>query len=406
MPLILAVSATGLMALIVMQLIWMRHSWQLSEQIFSQRVSMALCSSIESYQDGTWCAGDKCTIRNKTQGLGMKEAAILPVNMVDKPEFRSVLDKSLMFYQIDLNYVLNLSAEKKCGPDSYQTTVFLPELGGKEAYLGISFPDKQKFLLGGMNLMVLTSALILVFITVVLLFVNWALVKQRRLLKTNVDFFNNMAHEFRTPLSNIRLAVSMLVRKNEGLKDNPLVEVVRLENTRLLEEVERVLHLAKTESGDYALEKEVIDLKGLLQSALKSLTLVVADRGATITLEEIPEDLQVSGDRQHLCNVFRNLLDNALKYTRELPLIRIFARPEAQGVVIVIQDNGIGIPLAQREMIFEKFQRVHQGNQHDRKGFGLGLAYVKNMIELHKGSVRVLSEENRGSRFEVYLPTV
>ena len=403
---ILIASALGGIALVVIQLIWMRHSWQLSEEIFNQRVSMALCATIETYDGGSLCAGSHCSMAKNSETLVLANVNHLPAGLIDKPDFRTELNKTLAFYQIDLDYQLSLSTTKQCQPDVYQTVVSLPALKGKEAYLRMSFPNKKSFILRSMNLMMFATVIILIFVTVLLLLVNWSLMKQKRLLQTNVDFFNNMAHEFRTPLSNIGLAVNMLSKKHGELKGNQLIEIIRRENKQLLHEVERVLQLAKVENGDYALEKERVSVSQLLQNAIDSLSMPIAERQATLLLEDVPNDLYIFGDKQHLGNVFRNLLDNALKYTKERPLIRISVQTDDKGVIVAVQDNGIGIPTNQREMIFEKFQRIHHGDKHAAKGFGLGLAYVKNMIELHKGFVRVSSEENRGSKFEVYLPTV
>ncbi len=183
------------------------------------------------------------------------------------------------------------------------------------------------------------------------------------------------------------------------------MDVIRRENTHLLGEVERVLHLASIENGDYMLQKETVSVKQLIQSAISSLSMAISERQATVCVEQLT-DLSVAGDRQHLVSVFRNILDNALKYTTGQPHISIAAKPHEQGVLISIQDNGIGIPKEQRELIFEKFQRVHTGDEQLRKGFGLGLAYVKRMVELHKGYVFVNSESHQGSRFDIFLPAM
>ncbi|MBL7815623.1 MAG: HAMP domain-containing histidine kinase [Saprospiraceae bacterium] len=404
---LLIASALGVIGLVISQVIWINHSWQLSEAIFNQRVSLALCASIQAYDGGALCEGGRCTAMDTQGTVLMDNLTELPVDLIDKAAFREEFDKSLRFNQINLDYTLSLSKVKsECSKDVYQTAVSLPMAGGQQAYLRIVFPNKKGFLLKNMGFMVVSTILILIAITLILLFVNWSLVKQKRLLQTNVDFFNHMAHEFRTPLSNIGLAINRLTRKHPELKGNQFVDVIRHENTQLLGEVERVLHLANVENGDYALQKEVIGLKTLLQSAINSLTMPIAERKAQVYLDAIPDDAQILGDRQHLGNVFRNILDNALKYTTAQPHIEISAKPQAKGIVVAIQDNGIGIPQTQYEMIFEKFQRVHRGNEYAQKGFGLGLAYVKHMIELHKGSVHVSSEENKGSRFEVFLPTI
>jgi two-component system phosphate regulon sensor histidine kinase PhoR len=137
---------------------------------------------------------------------------------------------------------------------------------------------------------------------------------------------------------------------------------------------------------------------------MSEMLIQIEQRKAKVSLQEIPDHLAISGDKQHLTNVFRNLIDNALKYASVQPVISISASEQDEGIMISVQDNGIGIPASHSKMIFEKFQRVQQGNLHEQKGFGLGLAYVKKIVELHKGSIRVDSEVNRGSRFNVYLP--
>lgn len=407
-PVVLIASALGVIALVVSQLIWMRYSWQLSEQIFNQRVAMALCSTIENYDGGKLCSGGKCSMKNDEGLFAMENDVNLPTQLLSIPAFRSELSKSLNFHQINLDYDLSLSRDNKKQSDVFQSIIMLPDSNGqnRETYLKIAFPNKKAFILKNMNFMVIATVLILSFITGVLLLVNWSLVKQKRLLQTHVDFFNNMAHEFRTPLSNIGLAVNMLSKKNPELKDNQLIDIIRRENIQLLYEVERVLHIAGLENGDYALQKENFLLKKQLQSAIHSLTMPIEEKQAHITLDAVPDDVEIYGDKQHLGSVFRNLLDNALKYTVVKPDIRISAKKNMQGVLISFQDNGIGIPQGQKDMIFEKFQRIHHGAQHNQKGFGLGLAYVKNMIEMHKGYVRVSSEENKGSRFDIFLPII
>jgi two-component system phosphate regulon sensor histidine kinase PhoR len=142
----------------------------------------------------------------------------------------------------------------------------------------------------------------------------------------------------------------------------------------------------------------------LLRSVTDDLEIQIDQRKAEVIIEDIPDDIQIFGDKQHLVNVFRNLIENALKYATEQPKILITSKEQNEGILISIQDNGIGIPASQREYIFEKFQRVQQGNLHEQKGFGLGLSYVKRIVELHKGFIQVDSEINKGSRFNVYLP--
>lgn len=393
---ILAASVLAVLGLVVFQMSWMRYSSDLSEELFNQRASMALCNAVERYAGGALCG-------NPNSAGCCASANELPCDSV----FQANLRQSLDFYQINLDYQLSLSKERQSCADNktVQCAVEVPtDSGAAGAFLNVAFPEKETFVLRKMNFMVLATILILLFVASVLLMANWSLMKQKRLLRTNVDFFNNMAHEFRTPLTNIGLAANMLAKKNEALKDNPMLDIIRRENAKLLQQVERVLYLASFENGDYALQKEQLLLRPLLQAVRDEMSMQIEQRQAVVNMEGVPAHLEIFGDRLHLGNVFRNLLDNALKYGGERPQIKITAQEQGKGVLISLQDNGIGIPSGQCGLIFEKFQRVGQGNLHDQKGFGLGLAYVKSMVEMHKGQVRVSSELNNGSCFEVFLP--
>lgn len=395
-------SVLAVVGLVVFQLSWMRHSRNLSEEIFSQRVCMALCSVVENYGGGMLCQKEGAAT---VPGIVPIGGYTLPDDLTTDSTFRADLRNALDFYQIDLDFQVMLATEKQPCGSAHQCAVTLPASNGEDAFVTVVFLDKEAFITEKMTFMVLATVLILLFTAAVLLFANRSLRKQKRLLQTNVDFFNNMAHEFCTPLTNMGLALNMLAKKQPALQDDRLVEVLRRENNRMLHEVERVLHLASLDNGDYTLQKERLPLKNLLQSVLDDMEISIAERQAKVRLGEVPEHLEVFGDRLHLANVFRNLLDNALKYSREQPEIRISVKEQPRGILVAVEDNGIGIPVGQKELIFEKFQRASRGDLHEQKGFGLGLAYVKSMVEMHKGSVRVSSEERRGSRFEVFLPT-
>lgn len=403
---LLVATALAIIGLVIFQLTWIRHSRQLSEEIFNQRVTMALCSTVENYCDGALCQkGD-----DEALACGTKTSSnMVPVNVENDAAFRAELRKSLDFYQIHLEYRLILVDEASSQTQGTRCgwLIPLPAAAGEEpALLQLDFPNKNAFVLGEMKFMIAATVLILLFTTIVLLSANWALLRQKRLLQTNVDFFNNMAHEFRTPLTNVGLAAGMLARKDPDIKGRNLLEIIRRENAKLLAQVERILHLARLENGDHALKKENLLLLDLLQSVVDEMDMQIQERGAMVVISPAPDRLEVFGDRLHLGNVFRNLLDNALKYGGSNPEIIISVKEQFQGLLISIQDNGAGIPSTERKLIFQKFQRAGQGDLHEQKGFGLGLAYVKSMVEMHKGFVRVSSELDQGSVFEVFLPRI
>ena len=404
---LLICSTLAVIGLIIFQLTWMKHSRQLSDEIFNQRVYMALCSTVEDYGGGALCskdgAGATCMAMDPVQSN-----FVIPTDLAIDPAFNEQLRRTLDFYQVNDDYEITLSdvaMPEECLSSVYQCAIAIPsDTLEHSAFIHLTFNDRDNFQLSKMPFMVIASILILLFIAIVLLFANWSLMKQKKLLETNVDFFNNMAHEFRTPLTNMGLAVNLLMKKQKDLKGNDYLEIIKRENSKLLGQVERVLHLASVESGDYSLQKERLHLKSLLLGVQEEMHMQIKESQAVIRLDGVSESLDVFGDRLHLGNVFRNLLDNALKYSNGNPEIRISAIENAKGIVVSVEDNGIGIPAGQCELIFEKFQRAGQGDLHERKGFGLGLAYVKRMVELHHGSVLVNSEVNKGSRFDVFLP--
>ncbi len=405
---LLSASTLAMIGLIIFQYKWIDHSRKLSNEIFMQRASMALCSTLEEYGGGSICNAMSC---DKIASLipGTDNVDNLPSSqssLVHNEDFQTDLRKTLDFYNIDLNYSLTQS---NGGPVSTKNqtccVVNIPtQTNQKEASIKLDFPDKEKFLMGNLKFMIGSSVLILLFTAMVLLLANWWLLKQKKLLQTNVDIYNNMAHEFRTPLTNIGLAASFLAKDISNPKNEKMLDIISRENSKLIEQVERVLHLAKIDNRKYDLNREQIHLKSLLTAVRHDLEIQIEERNATVSIDSIPAELEIFGDRQHLTNVFRNLIENALKYAGERPQISITTKEQKEGISIAFEDNGVGIPAAQHEHIFEKFRRVQNGNLHTEKGFGLGLTYVKRIIELHKGTIRVDSEVNKGSCFTIYLP--
>lgn len=408
-PLLLIASTLAMVGLVIFQYKWINHSRELYNEVFHQRACMALCSTLEEYGEGAICNSEtySAACNPSPSALPMLNSET-PTHhsLVEDDHFHSDLRKTLDFYNIDLNYQISQFREEPCDSITQGATcmVSIPsEIDSGESFITLDFPEKQAFMMGKLKFMIGASILILFFTAFVLLLANWWLLKQKRLLKTNVEIYNNMAHEFRTPLTNISLAANLLSKNVDSSKNNKFLEIIERENARLIRQVERVLHLARLDNGDYDLRNEQLDVKALLEGVKEEMSIQIESRNATVKID-IPEHFEISGDRQHLTNVFRNLIDNALKYAEGQPNIAITAHEQQDGILISVQDNGVGIPASQSEFIFEKFQRIQHGNVNAQKGFGLGLAYVKKIVELHKGSVRVESEVNKGSVFNVYLP--
>ena len=222
------------------------------------------------------------------------------------------------------------------------------------------------------------------------------------------DFVNNMTHEFKTPISTISLTGEMLL-KDRVLKDSDKAKrytrIILDENNRLKKQVEQVLQIAVIDRGEFKLKQQEVNMHDILQSQANTFEAIVNERGGMIQQQLEAEDADITGDRTHLENIIANLIDNAIKYSTEIPHIRIETTNKNSGIVVSVHDNGIGISSENKNQIFKNLYRVPTGNVHNVKGFGLGLYYVKKMVEAHGGNITLESELGKGSSFYIYLPT-
>jgi two-component system phosphate regulon sensor histidine kinase PhoR len=216
-----------------------------------------------------------------------------------------------------------------------------------------------------------------------------------------------MTHEFKTPIATVSLATEALqdpdIRQNQSIVDR-YVQVIRDENKRLGMQVEKVLQIASLDKKDFRIKFESADVHDIIEKALVNINISVEKRHGVITSQLLASNAIIEADKVHLTNIIHNLLDNANKYSPDAPVIHIRTENISTGIIIKISDQGIGMTKEAIEKIFEKFYRVSTGNVHDVKGFGLGLAYVKDIVDMHKGIVSVKSELGKGSTFKVYLP--
>jgi two-component system, OmpR family, phosphate regulon sensor histidine kinase PhoR len=231
-----------------------------------------------------------------------------------------------------------------------------------------------------------------------------ALAQDRRVLRRTTDFVNNMVHEFRTPLTNISLATTMITRSEANAeKRNHFAGIIRDESEKLKLQVDRLLQLA-SEKDDLASVKREIDVDEIISEQVHSFEMQVSNAGGHITFETSAKNSSIHGDSLMISAAIRNLLDNALKYSGQSPAIMITSRNEGKNLVIAVADSGIGIKQEDQKFIFDKFYRVPNGDVHDVKGFGIGLSFVKKVMETHKGSVTVKSEPGKGSTFTLTFP--
>lgn len=274
-------------------------------------------------------------------------------------------------------------------------------------FLAVHFPHKEQYLLKSSWMMLSASLLlVVVLISSFYYFVN-TILQQKKLSVMKTDFINNMTHEFKTPISTINLACEVLGDHSVEIpkdRSERYVGVIKEENQRLGKLVENILQTAILDKGEFKLNLSPIDLHQLISQATGNIQLQVDQRQGKIHQNLEASDNVLTGDRTHLTNVIYNLLDNAVKYTEGSPEITLSTRNLSQGIELTVKDNGIGISRDNQKKIFDKLYRVPTGNIHNVKGFGLGLSYVKAVVEKHGGTVEVDSSPGKGSTFTIYLP--
>ncbi len=290
---------------------------------------------------------------------------------------------------------------------SYVFSLFPNVVFRSPEFLLLYFPNQQKYMLTQMNIM---SAISTIFILVIISSFTYTIIiifRQKKLSLIKNDFINNMTHELKTPISTISLACQALrdkdVQKSENLYQN-YINVINEENERLGMMAEKVLQTAQLEKGKLRLNKVGFNLHDVIEDAIKKIDLQLKTRHGKITTDLAAEFSFVEADKVHLTNVIFNLLDNGIKYSHNSPEIKISTENVNKGMLIHVSDKGMGISKSNQKKIFDTLYRISTGNVHNVKGFGLGLSYVKAIIELHGGFINLESEVKKGTVFSIFVP--
>ncbi len=295
------------------------------------------------------------------------------------------------------------------GTREYKTLLFSDNSSPKPDFLYVYFPDQHAEQIKATTDFVLPSLLLTIIIIGIFVFTLQIILRQKKLSQIKNDFINNMTHELKTPISTISLASQML-------KDNSLVHspstidhisgVILDESKRLSSQVEKVLQMAVFNEGRLKLKFTEIDLNQIVSQATANFEIRVTNSNGTLSTNLSADNTMINGDEIHITNVIYNLLDNAEKYSKEIPKIEISTENKSNWVIVQIRDYGIGIPKDNLNQIFERFYRIPTGNVHNVKGFGLGLSYVKRIVEEHHGKIKVESTVGKGSKFRLYFPVI
>ena len=281
--------------------------------------------------------------------------------------------------------------------DGHYFTVFFPDIDGHP------LDARENNAKSPWVYLMIIVGLILAFFA----FTISVIIRQKRLSEVKTDFINNMTHELKTPISTIGLSSEMLLREdftNDSERLKRYAGLIYKENKRLEHQVERVLNISKLNKNELSLKKSTLHLHELIEEAADSFRFNQLQSGGEIRLEMNASPDEINGDQVHITNVFFNLIDNAVKYSEEKPEVFVSSANDKKGVLITIGDKGIGIKKEDVKQIFDKFYRVSTGNVHNVKGFGLGLYYVKLVIEAHGGTIHVKSQIGEGTIFTIWLP--
>ena len=342
---------------------------------------------------------------------------------VNRQMVDSLLKKAFSERGMDINYdfavqnsvnkplfgTVGFMANTKTSADLYKATLFPNDLTGNKSQLVVYFRDQRAFLLQDSIFPVLSSLVLFLMILGCFYAAVMTILKQRKLADIKNDFINNMTHEFKTPISTISLAIEMAQEQTEAQQPSSqkmarYLGVVRDETKRLGSHVEKVLQMALLDGGDVKLQIKKLNIHDIIEKSLHNMSVQIEQKNGQVDFDFEAQNEHVEADELHLTNILVNLIDNANKYSPDQPYISIQTRNVDAGVVVRVTDAGVGMTTDQLGRIFDKFYRVPTGNLHNVKGFGLGLSYVKKMVELHHGTLEARSVVGQGSWFEIMLP--
>lgn len=306
----------------------------------------------------------------------------------------------------DIDYTSFVCHSENCDRSDSTSSYRFPDLNIHNYYFGVHFPDKKLFLLSDLDNWFVSSAILLV----VMAFFVYALMlifKQKRLSEIQNDFINNMTHEFKTPISTISISSEVLMKPEIVNTPERLLSyaaIIRKEAARLKKNVDTVLQTANIAQKIDKLNFEEVDINELIEDLSINCEPLFKEKNGELLIDLKAKNALIKADRLHFTNIIHNLIDNGIKYSDRKPQIKITSENIGNYLMISIKDNGIGISDRDQKQVFNKFFRVHTGDVHNVKGFGLGLYYVKEMIEGHKGKIELTSKLGEGCEFRLFIP--
>lgn len=400
-------------ALLATQVRWIVYSIKIQERIFQKSVELALNQTISNLTaNQPLCSQMKACVACDSVKLDVQFTSAGVWQKI-----HDAIDEELKSYDIYLNYDLvilesgskemqNIEAKLKNG--KYYSRCLGTILGQTGYQLVVKFPSRTKHFLEKTGLMFLASVVLIFLIIIALLYLLRLYKQEVRIAEHTKELLNNVSHEFKTPISSIALASNMIRKKryaNETKLEN-YADLISKENKKLQHLVESLLHVAAIERNEFDYAKEELNANDIITESISTFEMIMFERDGKIKTNFNAEQAMVFADKLHLSNALVNLISNSIKYSKGLPDILVETKNVDNLILISVSDKGIGIPLKYQKFIFNKYYRVPQGDVHNVKGFGIGLAYVKRVVEAHDGNVSAESKENHGTTIIIQLPIV
>ena len=298
--------------------------------------------------------------------------------------------------------------EVQSGP-KYTIPFFDDQLSNVKYDLVVSFPEKREYVLSGIIGIASLSFLLTLVIIILSTGALYQILRQKKLSEIKNDFINNISHEFKTPIATINLAldsISSNEKNNITEKTNSYLGMIREENSRMLSQVENILRISQLEKSSNPLKMDSIDLHEVIEDATEHVKLLIGSKKGKINLKLNAINRYIIGNKNHLENIIINILDNAIKYSKNSPVINFTSNTVEDKIHLCIEDKGIGMDKSTQKMIFEKFFREQNGDIHNIKGHGLGLSYVKKIVDFHNGIIKVDSEKGVGTKFSIEFKNI
>lgn len=410
---VVILGAFAIIGITIIQSYWLIKAWDINEKQFNQTIFIGLKNVAEklSTYNQTVMPNENPVNQLSSNYFVVNVNSVIDANILDyylKSEFNLLnidIDYEYAIYDChDDKMVYGNYVPAKGKSKSLKMTSDLPKYEEYTYYFGVNFPSKTNYIGSDMLIWLIFSAILLISV----IFFGYAIfiiLQQKRLSELQKDFINNMTHEFKTPLSSIRISADVI--GNSAIKNNPerlktYSNIIMQESDRLNKQVENVLQIAKFEKMGSDIKPEDLELCQLIENVIDNCR--ANHENATITKAFSLDEIYIRADKLHTTNIISNLLDNALKYADKKPEISILLEKKSYFLEVAICDNGPGIAKEYQKKIFRKFFRIPTGNIHNIKGFGLGLSYVWNVCKAQNWKIKLKSEVGKGSVFTIQIP--